>query len=190
MVKDIIRNVLSSLSLTVLSLAQTSPSAALTSSRVVDQATYQRILDRVFPHLKVRSDVYHYWLVLQFLPSSQPEIQLAIRMTNTGKPEATISQVSWRSAWNTATDYMNHTRREHEVEISKMINVNTRGFPVSVEQVEKWHGKFLNAIAESANQMRRIKSSFGRHTKSPLSWMAQLIICQWVRESQLCTGKR
>ncbi len=152
---QITRSVLSSLSLTVLSLAQTGPSAALSSSRLVDEATYQRILDRVFPHPDVRSDVYQYSIVLRFLPSSRPEIQLAIRVTNAGKPEISISQVSGRSAWNTANDYINQARREDEVEISKMINVNTRALTLSAELAEKWHSKLLNSVAESANQLEK-----------------------------------
>jgi hypothetical protein len=145
--------------LTFLLLAQLAQ-AGPTSSHVVDQATYERILDRIFPNPEAPSDKYQYRIVLRFLPSNQSEMQLIIRMTNAGNSEATISQVAGRSVWNTANDYINQDQRKDEGEIARAIQVKTRNVPIPAELAEKWYSRLLKSISESSGQLEKDTDQF------------------------------
>lgn len=113
---------------------------------VIDEETYSRVLDIVFPRDEPASGGTMWAVVLRFKPNSRPESQIVIRR-GANKVEAIEYTPADGSIYAKLSDALERGGKRDAAELAKLIKVSRREVSVPHAQVKRWHATLFDSIS-------------------------------------------
>jgi len=130
-------------------------SSAQDTHPVANLEVYGRILDTVFSHEEPKAGQLQYSMVLRFMSSNHPEVELVVIVPNGGKAETMLLRVSGPSVWDTANEYIQKTGRADVQQIAKLVQTTKQVVSVSPVRVVLWHSGVLKSIGRSSVELQQ-----------------------------------
>jgi hypothetical protein len=122
---------------------------------IVSPEVCGRILDTVFSHEGPRASQLQYSMVLRFMPSHYPEVELVVMVLNGGKAETMLLRVSGPSVWDTANEYIQKTGSADVQQIAKLVQTTKQVVSVSPVRVALWHSGVLKSIGRASVELQQ-----------------------------------
>jgi len=131
------------------------------SSPVVSEATYNRVLDMLFPKDASIANKPVWSIVLRFKPTFKPESQIVIR-----RDENKVEVIEYTSPDGSIYVKLNEilalTSKEEAVEMAKAIKVKRREISVHYSQVKRWHTTLFDSIAGTTKTLKVVGEEFDK----------------------------
>jgi hypothetical protein len=131
------------------------------SYRVVSEATYNRVLDIVFPRDDPDPSETIFSFVLRFEPNSKPESQIVIRR-RADKVEVFEYTLSNDDVYTHLNEILTRTGKEDVVEMAKSIRVNRRVTSISLDQAKQWYTAFFDSLTSTTKKLRERGEEFDK----------------------------
>jgi hypothetical protein len=131
------------------------------SSPVVSQATYNRVLDILFPREDSEPSKAVFAFVLRFKPSFQSESQIVVKR-GTDNAEAIEYTSLDGNIYGKLNEVLARTGKEDAAEMARLIRVRKRAVEVSHSQVEQWHMRFLASVSGSLKAFRQASEEYNK----------------------------
>lgn len=120
---------------------------------VIDEETYSRVLDIVFPRDEPASGGTVWAVVVRFKPNSRPESQIVIRK-GANKVEVVEYTPADGSIYAKLNDALERGGRRDAVELAKLIRVSRREVSVPHAQVKRWYATLFDSISGTTKTLR------------------------------------
>jgi hypothetical protein len=120
---------------------------------VIDDATYNSVLDIVFPRDEPFSGRTAWSIVLRFKPNAKPESQIVIR-SRSNKVEIIQYMPTDGSVYNKLNEVLEQGGRQGAVDLARSISVSRRDLSVPHAKVKRWYSTLFDSIAGTTKSLR------------------------------------